>query len=367
MQDLAPAGATIDVITTMPNRYQSFSSGAQEIETQGIVSIRRMRLPSHQSDMAGQSRAFLAFARQALNHVDPLDYQLVFATSSRLMTAWLGAMIARRKKIPLYLDIRDIFVDTLESILPRSAMPLMPALSWLERWTMRQAEHINLVSPGFTDYFRQRYPNTPLSLHTNGIDEEFLSRQANGGARVPNKRLKILYAGNIGEGQALHRIVPQLASVVSTRADFCVIGDGGRRRELERAIAECGATNVTLSAPVNRSRLLELYEESDVLFLHLGAVPAFEKVLPSKIFEYAALGKPILAGVGGSAARFLEQEVENSAVFAPGDVDGAVRALAGLQIADRHRTEFIEKFSRRRISEAMAAEIWALASRIHRT
>ena len=64
-----------------------------------------------------------------------------------------------------------------------------------------------------------------------------------------------------------------------------------------------------------------------MLFLHLGAHAAFEKVLPSKLFEYAALGKPVLAGVAGFAARFVREEISNAAVFPPCDVAGAVRAF----------------------------------------
>ena len=43
--------------------------------------------------------------------------------------------------------------------------------------------------------------------------------------------------------------------------------------------------------------LLNYYNQANILFLHLNSIKAFEKVLPSKIFEYAASNKPILAGV----------------------------------------------------------------------
>ena len=71
--------------------------------------------------MAGQSRAFAEFARRALEIVAERSYDLVFATSSRLMTAALGAWIARRKHAALYLDIRDMFVDTIGDVLPAAA------------------------------------------------------------------------------------------------------------------------------------------------------------------------------------------------------------------------------------------------------
>src|SRR6185503_3990510 len=46
------------------------------------------------------------------------SYDLVYATSSRLLTAALGGLVARRTNAVLYLDIRDIFVDTINDVLP---------------------------------------------------------------------------------------------------------------------------------------------------------------------------------------------------------------------------------------------------------
>ena len=119
LQPLLRAGSHIDVLTTMPNRYSTFSAVAPEVEVGETLSIRRIPLPSHKSGMGDQSKAFLAYARGVRSHVRDRKYDLVFATSSRLMTAVLGAHVARRQKIPLYLDIRDIFVYTIQDILPR--------------------------------------------------------------------------------------------------------------------------------------------------------------------------------------------------------------------------------------------------------
>src|SRR5207302_3273173 len=167
----------------------------------------------------------------------------------------------------------------------------------------------------------------------------------------------VLYAGNIGEGQGLHEVLPQLAAALRGRARFVVIGDGGRRAVLERALES--TDNVELRPPVSRSVLLEAYLAADVLFLHLGARRAFEKVLPSKVFEYAALGKPILAGVAGYAARFIREELDNAAVFTPGDALAAVHAFGTLRLADAPRPAFVAKYARARIAAAMAAAMRA--------
>jgi glycosyltransferase involved in cell wall biosynthesis len=363
LRERAPAGTEIDVITTQPNRYQSFSHAADEIETQGGVRIRRIRIPAHRSDMLGQSRSFATFARRALAHVRGNSYDLVFATSSRLMTAALGAWIARRQRARLYLDIRDIFVDTIADILPApAAAPVRAVFSAVEWWTMRRADRINLVSRGFEEYFRRRYPTRRLSWFTNGIDDEFLRGAAPAPSDAPREpgAVTILYAGNIGESQALHLVLPGLARSLDGIARFRIVGDGGRRMALEAALTAAAVRNVELQPPMKRAQLLDAYRGADVLFLHLGTHAAFEKVLPSKIFEYAALGKPVLAGVGGYAARFVREEVDNAAVFAPCDVEGAVRAFRALDIRDRPRPGFVAKFARASIARAMADEILGL-------
>lgn len=224
---------------------------------------------------------------------------------------------------------------------------------------MRRADRINLVSRGFEGYFRARYADRSFAWFTNGIDEEFLAAAPTHVA-PPHTRdeVTILYAGNIGKGQGLHEILPGLAAALRGRARFLVIGDGGQRAVLESALAGCD--NVELRAPLPRAALLQAYRAADVLFLHLGAEPAFEKVLPSKIFEYAALGKPMLAGVAGYAAAFIREEVSNSAVFAPANAAAGVRAFESLDLVDSPRPEFLARYDRRSIVQAMAADIFGL-------
>jgi glycosyltransferase involved in cell wall biosynthesis len=364
LRERAPTGTAIDVVTTQPNRYSSYLPAAPQTETWEGCEIRRITLPAHRSDMRGQARAFAHFARMARRLVATRSYDLVLATSSRLMTAVLGAWIARRKRARLYLDVRDIFVDTITELLPRPAARVAHAvLAPLEAWTMRRADRINLVSKGFAEYFQSRYPDASYAWFTNGIDEEFLGADvAAPVAPVRPEVATILYAGNIGEGQALHEIVPALARTLHGRARLKIIGDGGRREALTEAIRSAGVDNVELHAPLPRQQLIRAYQNADVLLLHLGRQPAFEKVLPSKVFEYAALGKPLLAGVAGYAARFVREEIDNAAVFPPGDAAAAAQAFATLELADRPRTAFIAKFRRTQISATMADDVLALTA-----
>jgi len=359
LKERAP-GLAIDVITSLPNRYQSFGSPAPELETDGTVTIRRLPMPAHRSDMVTQASSYVRFAWRAARQARLQHYDLVFATSSRLMTAALGAWVSRRSGTVLYLDIRDLFRDTMGDILsPVAGSLVVPILSGVERWTVRRAAKVNLVSPGFEAYFRRRHPALSLSFFTNGIDDDFLVPA--GAERPPagDRPMTVVYAGNIGEGQGLHAIIPPLASRLAGRARFRVIGDGGRRAQLVNALQREGVSNVEIVPPMPRTGLLAEYQAADVLFLHLNSYEAFTRVLPSKVFEYAALGKPIWAGVGGYAAEFLKCEVSNTAVFQPCDVSAGLDAWDRISFGQTDREVFVRRYARRDIMRELASDIAA--------
>lgn len=356
---LRALGHEVEVLTTCPNRYATFDADTPEQGVENGVNIHRIQMPSHQSGMLDQAKAFLFFAKRASRYVKGRQYDLVFATSSRLMTATLGAWIAQRLKLRLYLDIRDIFVDTLGDVLSRKVtFFIKPFFSKLEKLTVSRAVHVNLVSKGFEPYFKARYPAQAFSYFSNGVDDAFIRTGLNTAAHSESKkRLEVVYAGNIGEGQGLHIIVPPLAKKMEGRVEFKIIGDGGCRQKLTEALERLKCTNVTVLPPVARDALILAYEEADVLFLHLNDYPAFCKVLPSKLFEYAALGKPIWGGLSGYSATFVREEISNAALFHPGQVDEAVEAFSKLTLISEERGEFVDKFARDKIMDLMACDI----------
>lgn len=352
----------VDVVTTLPNRYSSFCAEAPVVEKTDGVTIHRIELPAHKSGMLDQSLAFWSFGRQVRTVVRDRQYDLVFATSSRLMTAVLGAWVASGKRVPLYLDIRDIFVDTIKEVLPgRLALLANFLFAGLEGWAVKRASKVNLVSRGFAGYFEDRYPWQRFSYFTNGIDDEFLISQPEEQQEPKHSvPLRVVYAGNIGEGQGLHAILPELGKRMEGRVNFRVIGDGGRKDLLRTRLDFAGVTNVALLPPMSRDKLIEEYKQADVLFLHLNDYDAFKKVLPSKIFEYAAMGKPIWAGIPGYSAQFVRTEISNAAIFSPCDADAAEQALVNLIIRDVPRSEFVKKFARENICRKLAKDILSL-------
>ena len=347
----------IHVITTQPNRYQSFHVEGQAREIGDNYRIDRIRIPEHKSGFVDQARSFRVFYKEALRLAGKERYDLVYASSSRLFTAFLGRRIAGKQGIPLYLDIRDIFVDTIKDVFQGRKMIWIPAgicFEWIERYTFSGAKHINLVSEGFKMYF-EKYRKPVYSYFTNGIDDMFLD--------VPKSKRQaaevkvITYAGNIGSGQGLEKVIPMAAKKLGDRYFFRIIGDGGIKTLLRDRIKELGVRNVELLDPVSREKLIGYYNDSDFLFLHLNDLEAFKKVLPSKLFEYAAFDKPIIAGVGGYASQFIRENLSNYILFAPTDVESMVEQILKFDRGNQEQGDFVNKFARKNIMKEMARSI----------
>ena len=351
--------AFIDLYTTSPNRYNTFKTEAPKYEEIGNLRIHRISLPSHNSGMIDQVLSFSKYFWAVLKMNKGKKTDLVFASSSRLFTAFLGYRLSKKSKAPLFLDVRDIFVDTMLDVLkPSFFKPLIIlVLKKIEKKTFNHAEHINLISEGFKEYF-SNFRCINFSFFSNGIDEEFL--------QVDNSLIKtkikdsklIIYAGNIGEGQGLHKIVPQTAKILGKEFTFLIYGDGGAKIKLQKEIDNLKVENVILKAPVSRFELKSIYNTADYLFLHLNDYSAFKKVLPSKIFELATYPKTILAGVSGYSADFIKKEVTNSFVFDPCDVNSLVSFLKNDKSLNQiDRIVFKDKYRRSSINKKMSTNI----------
>jgi hypothetical protein len=346
----------IDIITSQPNRYKTFKINSEPEEKKDNITLYRIKTPFHKNGMIDQALSFQHYFTAARKIAKNKKYDLVFASSSRLFTAFLGYTIAKSQKIPLYLDIRDIFVETMSEVLTNSVIKgiALPILKEIEKKTFNYATHINLISEGFKPYF-SKYRKAKYSYFTNGIDEIFIKNKNI--TNIPNGQFTIVYAGNIGDGQGLHKIIPQAALKLGNNYKFKIIGDGGAKPLLIKELDNLKVRNVELLDPIPREKLIGEYNNTDFLFLHLNDYNAFKRVLPSKIFELATFNKPIVAGVNGYAYEFIETYVPNHILFNPCDVDSMVDQLMNYKYINEERKDFKNKFSRENINKEMAKSI----------
>ncbi|MBK9271308.1 MAG: glycosyltransferase family 4 protein [Saprospiraceae bacterium] len=339
------------VIVSTPNRYQGTKLHAPDFEDRGNVKIFRVSVPQHHNGFLRQIFSFLFYAWGVFRLVRNWKMDMVFASSSKLMTAYLAYTIARRNKAILFLDIRDLFAENLLEMI-RWKLPGWISFNFIRKFfeipCFRYASNINVNSEGFIqslDYLK----NTKISFYPNGIDDFFVGHSPS--ASIESRPITICYAGNIGEAQGLEKIIPSLALRLGSDYLFKIIGDGSAKIKLRKRLKALHVTNVQLIDPVPRINLLEYYTHSHFLFIHLNNYRTLEKVLPSKLFEYACFQIPIIAGVAGYAKEFMEKYVKaNVFIFDPCDVEAAINLFKNVEYRLLERPDFIRAFDRNRIS-----------------
>ena len=355
---------TIDVITTHPNRYDSYQVKSIDFEQRGEnITINRVSVPNHKSGILGQIKLFKIFYFEALKIAKKEKYDLVYASSSRLFTAFLGARLASKNKAKLYLDIRDIFRETITDLFKTNRFVFLflnLIISFVEKYTFSKANAVNLVSPGFEDYFRENNyaVNADFYFNTNGIDDLFLNNNQNEVLTVKNKKTRIVYAGNIGSSQALDQTLPFVANQLTDAYEFHIYGDGGRKDLLISKIKDNNSKNIFFHKPVARHELVKIYNNSDILFFQLSNEDAFLRVIPSKLFEYSTFNKPILAVVDGYCKMFIKTNLEGCFVAKPNDIKDIVENILKINKNKLYnRKSFITEFSRKKINNKLTLSI----------
>lgn len=347
--------AIIHLYCTQPNRYKNATEETQPFERIGNLHIHRIVVPQHGNGFLLQMWSFWHFQRKVKKEIKKLELDYVHASSSKLFTAYLAYRIAKLRKINYSIDLRDLFSENLSELIKWPVINQMT--SWIvktffERPCLSNAHQIIINSEAFRDSIPARYTGE-VHFIPNGIDDEFLNWEQS--IELPDHPKIICYAGNMGEGQGLHKIIPQLAEQLGQDYQFILIGDGSAKKKLLNEIKHRHLKNVKCLSPMKRKHVLEYYKNSHYLFLHLNDFKSFEKVLPSKVFEYGGGNIPIIAGVAGYAKKFIDMELRDSVfTFDPCDVDSVSTFLKSNTYQKSSRKEFIRKYTRKNLSLLMS-------------
>jgi len=290
---------------------------------------------------------------------------VVVATSPQFFAGCAGVPVSRAQRAPFVLEIRDIWPASIMAVGVLKEGRVIHALEKLERALYDAADHIVAVGTGYRQHILDRgVPAAAVEVVTNGVDSDlFVPRAPDEAVRARlglEGKFVLTYAGTVGMAHGLDVLLRAGQRLRERGRDdivFLVVGDGARRAELEQAAHDQGLQNVVFTGMVERAQLPVYLASSDACLVHMRDEALFTTVLPSKIFEDAAMEKPILAGLRGEGRDIIEA-ADCGIVFAPGD-DAALAAAAerladdpeeGRRLGRNGRRFVLEHYDRRRLA-----------------
>ncbi len=307
IKELISRGHEVHVLTSNPREYSTVNS-KKDLESKDYK-IERIELKNKGKSTVKRVFGFFEFYRKALKKKKVFKgqgFDLVVSSTPYMLQARAGQKIAKHIKAKHILDVRDLWPDSaiaLKRIKNRG--PISFLLRKLEKKLYKNADYITVTSPGYVEHIQKVIKHKKdIEIVFNGIDKVFEKEKKKEVSK--DKDIKILYAGNIGVAQNLLTFVKS-ATNLDEKYSIELIGPGTRRKEIEDYIQDNNISNIKLSEAVDRETLYLKYLEADILYLQLYKDQYFNTVVPSKIFEYLEMNKPIVYDLGREANEILSK------------------------------------------------------------
>lgn len=318
----AGEGWDVTVITCAPNcpmgvMYPGYQNKIKQIEIiNGIEVIRVWTFIAANRGTILRSLNYLSYMFSAVfTAIFVKRPDIVIATSPQLFCGYAGMIVSKIRSLPFILEIRDIWP---ESIIAVNAIKSQPLIDILEKLAMKMcnaAHRIVTVGDGYKDeLIKKGLDASAISVVTNGVDRQiFYPRQKNNELirkyQLQNNFI-CAYVGTVGMACGLDVVLDTARLLKQKNIDnikFLIVGDGAAKNDLAQQAVQEQLDNVIFTGMQPKDAVPEYMSIADACLVHLKKSMLFESVLPSKIFEAAAMEKPIILGVRGFAANVIKQ------------------------------------------------------------
>ena len=350
-QEWVKRGHKVTVVTGIPNYpqgefYKGYSWFKNCREIWNGIDIIRLPLIARGHGSIRLALNYLSFVVSGFfwSHFTGIKADYVFTFEVSPMTqALLGVWFAKRRKIPNYLYVQDLWPENVEIVTGIHSKAVLGPVSRMVNYIYKRCDAIFATSPSFVTDIQKRCPGQEQKVHyLPQYAEDFYkpvasrhpeSRNESGinSAEESSKVFTIAFTGNIGKAQGLE-ILPKTASLLKGKANvnFTIVGDGRNKAELIKQIEQNGVGDMfTMVDRQPAEKIPAILAECDAAFISFMDTPLFTKTIPAKLQSYMACGKPIVASACGETERIVREA--NCGVCAPiGDATALANAILGL-------------------------------------
>jgi glycosyltransferase involved in cell wall biosynthesis len=354
-------GYEVTVVTGIPNYpqgkfypgYSWFRQRREEYE--GIHIIRLPLIPRGRNSIMLMLNYFSfvvsGFIWKLFTKVQA-DKVFIFEVSP-MTQALVGVWYAKRKKIPCYIYVQDLWPENVEIVTGIHNRQIIGTIDRMVDYIYRRCTKIFATSPSFVKRIEER-DSAYETTEKKGTEQSarkskviYWPQYAEDFYKPVEKQplpdveddecLKIVFTGNIGYAQGLD-ILPKVAELLKKddqKVRFYIIGDGRYREELEKIIHEKDVSDMFRLLGRKKPEEIPAYmAHFDVAFLSFADNELFQMTIPAKLQSYMACGMPILAVADGETRRIIE-EAECGKCIKIGDIEKLTATIIEITQAEK--------------------------------
>lgn len=253
------------------------------------------------------------------------DYVFIFEVSP-MTQALVGVWYAKKRKIPCYLYVQDLWPENVQIITGMKNKFLLNMIGKMVDYIYSRCSRIFTTSNSFINSINNRgVPIEKIEYWPQYAEEYYIPLSKTNVEEIPNNTFNIVFAGNVGYAQGLD-ILPKAASIIknknlSKEVKFNIVGEGRYKEELINETIKLDVTDFFNYIPQKPStEIPKILSACNVAFLSLQDNPLFHMTIPAKLQSYMACGMPIIAAATGEIESIIK-EANAGFCCQPGDAE----------------------------------------------
>jgi colanic acid biosynthesis glycosyl transferase WcaI len=245
-----------------------------------------------------------------------------------------GYVYSKIKRKPLALNVDDLTLDDLVDLKLVDEHSLFLRVGELVyRLFFVKGDILTPISSGYFDIMSKKYCVKPNRIHLvrGGVDLSVFKPSLR--KSELKKKFVVLYSGGFSVAYDFDQVfkAAQIVEEIDGTIEFVVQGAGELLGSMRGSVSKLKVKNVKIVDKIlSRTAVAELLGQADVLLLPLAEFDKPYRGMSSKLYEYQAVGKPIISCSRGLPSVYVK-ETNSGLTVHPGDSEALAKAVIKLK------------------------------------
>lgn len=337
---LSAAGCQVTVVTAFPhypsgNIPTKYAKRLLAIEYDGSLRIIRTFVPRIASE--GLIKRMLLFVSFAFSSFFALPISrkidIVWAANPNIIAVYPGLVFSRISNCPVVQNVDDLWPEVLYELgLPEKSF-FAKLAKVFAKTAYTVSNFVTPISPGYLKTICGEYGVDPQKVKVvrGGVDLSIF-KMKDRSTKSSGKKFRVLYSGAFSPAYDFDQVLLAAKELSSDPdVEFVLQGSGELVFSLKSKIKDLKIENVKVIDRIfSRAEVADLLCDADALLLPLRDFGSPYQGISSKLYEYQAVGKPIICCGDGQPAKYVS-DTDSGKVVKPGDYQALAKAVLCLK------------------------------------
>lgn len=268
----------------------------------GNLFIKRVKVKkTNKNNLIHRVFNFIELYRKFKKELKESKEDIFFCVSNPPFLPYLTIKHAKKINKKTVFLLHDLYPDALIKLGKlKKTSPINKLIYHMTSYAFKNSDKIVVLGRDVKNYLLENYgvSEEKIEIITNWGKNDTLLPQKSNFRKAHNllNKFVIMYTGNLGENVEFNLLLNAAKIMNNDDIRFVIIGDGRKKREIEKTISKMQLNNVILLGYQPGEEYYAILNSADILFVSLRKELKGIAV-PSKTYTYLSVGKPIIAAV----------------------------------------------------------------------